>query len=291
MKRNILMYVTFASAFLLAISCNRKLDYSFDSYVTLFNTSYAVNETVGELKVPVLLNNPNGSEVQVSVKLNEGKAEEGVDYELISPANGILTFSGETDSLDIVISIKSFEGEFTGSKDFTIVLASLSENTAMGAFSQANVNINDLDHPMAAFIGSWSGSTTEEFSGSSVTMMFDIDTDPDKPEEFDRLIITAYDPKVVPGLKVKLEATATLNDDGTGKIVIPNGQSMGMDLNVGPGVYMGVDAPSYGAANNYSDIVMILNADGTMTVPNGYGVFDDQYIYGYYMGGYTLTKQ
>jgi len=96
---------------------------------------------------------------------------------------------------------------------------------------------------------------------------------------------------VVPGLKVKLEATATLNDDGTGKIVIPNGQSMGMDLNVGPGVYMGVDAPSYGAANDYSDIVMILNADGTMTVPNGYGVFDDQYIYGYYMGGYTLTKQ
>lgn len=290
MKRNILTYVAFASVLILSVACNRKVEYVYDTYVTMYNTSYTINENVGQLKVPVILRNASGSEVQVSVKLNEGKALEGVDYELIEPASGILTFSGETDSLAVVIGITEFKGEFTGSKNFTIDITSLSENIYMGSYSRADVNINDLDHPMAPVLGSWSGTTTEELYGSAINMIFEIASDPNKPEEFDKLLITTYDPFVLSGLKVNLEATATLNEDGTGEIVIPSDQPLGMDLNAGPGVYKGVDAAEYGSASYYSDIVMALNADGTLTAINGYGVFDNQYIYGFYMGGYTLTK-
>ena len=117
-------------------------------------------------------------------------------------------------------------------------------------------------------------------------MMFDIAADPD---DFTKLVITTQD--YVLSAPVELTADAELNEDGTGIIVIPTGQPLGYDLKAGPGVYMGLNSPTFSAATSYSDIIMNLNSDGTMTVPNGYGVFDDQYIFGCYVGGYTLTKE
>ena len=38
-------------------------------------------------------------------------------------------------------------------------------------------------------------------------------------------------------------------------------------------------------------LVFARDADGTMTVPNGFGIFDDKYIWASYVGGYTLTKK
>lgn len=290
MKRNIILFVAAAVTLLLAASCNRKVEYQYEKYATLYHSSFSVAENAGELRIPVLVNNTKGADVQVSVKVTEGKALEGVDYDVVSPANGILSFSGETDSLDVVVKIfDSFLGEFTGAKDFSVSIASATDGVIVGQLDNATVTINDLDHPMSSFIGYWSGTTTEEFSGSSITMTYDIIADPNKPDEYNRLILTTVDPYVL-GIEVKLEGIATLNEDGTGEIVIPNNQPLGMNLNVGPGLYVGVDATSWANASSYSDIYMNLNADGTMTLVNGYGVLDDQYIYGFYQGGCTLTK-
>ena len=123
MKRNILFFIAAVSALLLSVSCDRKYEYQELAYATLYKTSYSIAENIGQLKVPVLLNNAPGSDVQVSVKIIPGTAEKDTDYKLISPAGGVLTFSGDTDSLDVVIDITSFEGEFTGGKDFTIEIA------------------------------------------------------------------------------------------------------------------------------------------------------------------------
>ena len=289
MKRNIILFVAATITLLLAASCNRKVEYEFEKYATLYHFSFSVPENVGELRIPVLVNNTKGADVQISVKLTEGTALENADYELKSPANGILSFNGDTDSLDIVITINAFEGEFTGGKDFSVELASLTEGVILGSLSRASVVINDLDHPMAPFVGNWKGTSKEEFSSSTINLTYDIIVDPNKPDEFDRLIITTVDPYVL-GIPVELVGIGSLNADGTGRIVIPNEQSLGMDLNAGPGVYMGLDAATYAGASVYSDIYMNLNADGTMTLVNGYGVFDNQYIYGFYQGGCTLTK-
>ena len=112
MKRNILFFIAAVSALLLSVSCDRKYEYQELTYATLYKTSYSVAEDVEQLKVPVLLNNASGSEVQVSVKLTAGSAEEGTDYELISPASGVLTFFFFFDSLAVVIFFTSFMGAF-----------------------------------------------------------------------------------------------------------------------------------------------------------------------------------
>lgn len=120
MKRNIILFVAAAFALLSMASCNRKLDYQFETYATLYHSSFSVKENAGEFNIPVLVQNAKGADLQVAVKVTEGKAVEGVDYEIISPANGILSFSGETDSLSVVVKIfDTFVGEFTGAKDFT----------------------------------------------------------------------------------------------------------------------------------------------------------------------------
>jgi len=293
MKRNILIYVAFASALLLSVACNRNVEYKFDTYVTLYNTAYSVNETVTEIKVPVLVNNPSGSEVQVSVKLNGIEAEEGVDYELVSPAGGILTFSGETDSLEVVVGVKGQIGEFTGSKSLNLQVESLTAGVTAGVLNTALITILDLDHPLSAFIGTWTGTTFEEaYMGQNVTMNFNISAD---PEDFSKVVISTVDAMMsaVIGITkpINLESTVVLNEDGTGQIVIPNGQLCGFNNGDGEFMYMGIDAPDWGSATGYLDIVMNLNADGTMTVPNGFGIFDDKYIWAHYVGGYTLTKK
>lgn len=158
MKRNIILFVAAAVTLLLAASCNRKVEYQYEKYATLYHSSFTVAENAGELRIPVLVNNTKGADVQVSVKIAEGSAVEGVDYEVVSPANGILSFSGDTDSLDVVINIIAFEGEFTGAKDFSVNITSVTDGLLVGTINSANVIIQDLDHPLSMLAGQWEGT-------------------------------------------------------------------------------------------------------------------------------------
>lgn len=291
MKRNLILLV--AAVFtLLAVSCNRKVEYDYQTFATLYTTSYITNEAVGEIEIPVILYNATGSESQVSVKLVEGKAEEGKDIELISPANGILVFTGETDTLNVVVGITSYEGELTGAKDFKVQLSSISPETSVGNVNTAKVTINDLDHPLYPYFGSWSGSTLEEvYTGAVHTIKFDI---AEYPDDYTKLLLTTIDPMMssVVGYtdEIQLYANAVLNEDGTGQVVIPGGQATGFEYSYGPWVYMGLNAQSFDNASDYTDIVFNLNADGALNVPNAYGIFDDSYIWASYVGGFNLTK-
>lgn len=167
MKRNIILFVAAAVTLLLAASCNRKVEYQFEKYATLYRSSFSVKEDAGELRIPVLVNNTKGADVQVSVKISEGTAEDGVDYEVVSPANGILSFSGDADSLDVVIKIMSPNlGEFTGSKDFAVEIASVTEGVGVGVLSHAVVTIDDVDHPLAAILGEYTAAGTSAGSGA-----------------------------------------------------------------------------------------------------------------------------
>lgn len=291
MKRNLILLV--AAVFtLLAVSCGRKVEYDYQTFATLYTTSYITNEAVGEIEIPVILYNATGSESQVSVKLVEGKAEEGKDIELISPANGILVFTGETDTLNVVVGITSYVGELTGAKDFKVQLTSISPETSVGNVNTAKVTINDLDHPLYPYFGSWSGSTLEEvYTGAVHTVKFDI---AEYPDDYTKLLLTTIDPMMssVVGYtdEIQLYANAVLNEDGTGQVVIPGGQATGFEYSYGPWVYMGLNAQSFDNASDYTDIVFNLNADGALNVPNAYGIFDDSYIWASYVGGFNLTK-
>ena len=51
MKRN-LIYLVVAACALLAVSCNRKIDFEYVKYATLCTTSYNVAEDAGEFAIP-----------------------------------------------------------------------------------------------------------------------------------------------------------------------------------------------------------------------------------------------
>lgn len=279
-------------AIFVSASCDRKVEFEHETFATFNAVSYTVDENVGEIKIPVTVYNPTGSELQVVVKTVDGAGEAGKDYEVVTPSSGILTFTGDQTAQDIVINITDHEGEFTGSLDFTVEISSATEALSIGNFKTAKVAINDLDHPLSAFFGTWSATTFEEaYLGTNVTLNFNMAAD---PNDLEKLVISIIDPMMssVVGYSepVVLSAEAVLNEDGTGEIVIPNGQYTGFTYAYGPWTYYGYDAASFNDASAYANIAMYLGPDG-ITVPNGFGIFDDKYIWASYVGGYTLVKQ
>ena len=286
MKRNLIYFVA-AVCTLLAASCGRKVEYQFDSYATMYSSAYTVAETAGEIKVPVLIQNATGAEVQVSVKVTEGTAEEGVDYEVISPASGLLTFSGETDSLDVVIKINGFEGEFTGTKDFTVNIASATEGLPVGLFAQTKVTIDDLDHPLAAFIGQWKGELAGYFGNwpageTTINVKADPNGDPFKDLIFDGGI----NPYFLAAIGANPDFSAKVNGNvATVLAEQPCGYS---DV-----VTLGFNAADPGAADSYDDIHFELQEDGTLKLLNAYGAYTPAGggFYEIYLGNVVFTKQ
>ena len=287
MKRNIILFVAAAFALLSAASCGRKVEYQFESYATMYSTAYTVAETIGEFQVPVLIQNPTGAEVQVSVKVTEGTAEEGVDYEVISPASGLLTFSGETDSLAVVIKINGFEGEFTGTKNFTVNIASATEGLPVGLFAQTKVTIDDLDHPLAAFIGQWKGTLAGYFGNwpageTTINVKADPNGDPFKDLIFDGGI----NPYFLAAVGANPDFSAEVNGNvATVLAEQPCGYS---DV-----VTLGFNAADPGAADSYDDIHFELQEDGTLKLLNAYGAYTPSGggFYEIYLGNVVFTKQ
>ena len=286
MKRNLIFFVA-AVCTLLAASCGRKVEYQFDSYATMYSSTYTVAETVGEFNLPVLIQNPTGAEVQVSVKVTEGTAEEGVDYEVISPASGILTFSGETDSLNVVIKINAFEGEFTGTKTFEVAIASATEGLPVGVLSKSTVTINDLDHPLNAYIGQWKGVIAGYFGNwptgeTTINIKADPEGDPFKDLIFDG------------GINPYFMAAIGVNPDFQAE-VSGNVATVFADQPCGYSdvVTLGFNAADPSAADSYDNIYFELQNDGTLKLLNAYGAYTPGGggFYEIYVGGVVFTKQ
>lgn len=287
MKRNIILFVAATVALLLAASCNRKVEYQFESYATLYNSTYAVAENVGELRIPVLVNNTNGADVQISVKVNEGKALDGVDYEVVSPANGLLSFTGETDSLDVVIKIIAFEGEFTGAKDFSVNITSATDGLSVGTINSANVIIQDLDHPLSMLAGQWEG--TVQFATNPPTPLpavLNITID-ETDETYSKVIIEGWEAH--PSYYVyELPVVGIYNAERSTLLVPPGQAAWGVD---GYGfVFYGFDGSS--AVN--LELVYDPNTE-TLTQANYYGCYStagsDQGWWSLYQPGAVFTKK
>ena len=288
MKRNIILFVAAAFALLSAASCGRKVEYQFESYATMYSATYTVAENAGEIKVPVQIKNATGAEVQLSVKVTEGSAVEGVDYEVISPASGLLTFSGETDSLEVVVAIKGFEGEFTGDKTFDVSIASATDGFSVGLFSATKVTISDLDHPLNAFIGKWKGTLTGYFGNwpadgeTTITVMPDPDGDP-----FKQLLVDGgINPYFLAAIGANPSFEATV--DGNYLII-----SVDQPCGYSDCVTLGFNAADPSAADSYSDIYFEMKEDGTLELLTAYGPYTPSGggFYEIYLGGSVFTKQ
>ena len=288
MKRNIILFVAAAFALLSMASCNRKVEYQFDTYATLYHSSFTVKEDAGEYSIPVLIQNAKGGDLQVAVNIAEGKAVEGVDYEVISPVNGILSFSGETDSLAVVVKIfDTFVGEFTGTKDFTVSISPATEGLTMGTISSARVMIDDLDHPLAAWIGSWTGEMTGFFGNwPKAATTFTVSADPEG-DPFSDLIVSG-------GINPYFVAAAGANPDFSAKVV-DNQLVVAAEQPCGYSdvVLLGFNAPDPNSADSYDHARFEMQEDGTLVQANAFGAYTPSGggFYEIYLGGAVFTKE
>jgi hypothetical protein len=288
MKRNIILFVAAAFALLSMASCNRKVEYQFDTYATLYHSSFTVKEDAGEYSIPVLIQNAKGGDLQVAVNIAEGKAVEGVDYEVISPVNGILSFSGETDSLAVVVKIfDTFVGEFTGTKDFTVSISPATEGLTMGTISSARVMIDDLDHPLAAWIGSWTGEMTGFFGNwPKGATTFTVSADPEG-DPFSDLIVSG-------GINPYFVAAAGANPDFSAKVV-DNQLVVAAEQPCGYSdvVLLGFNAPDPNSADSYDHARFEMQEDGTLVQANAFGAYTPSGggFYEIYLGGAVFTKK
>ena len=273
---------------LFAGSCDRKVEFQHESFATFKTVSFNVNETESSLVVPVMIYNPTGAETQVSVTVSSNTAVEGTDFEVVNPANGILTFSAETDSLAVEIAISNdFVGEFTGTKSFSIQIASITEGVNVGNFNVATVNILDLDHPLSALIGEWNGTLTfadEAGSQMPTTLkMSSIDSD----QTYTKLSITGLEPAYAQYVTTPLEGVF---DKETNILTIPAGQ-------LGMYVSSNYDFLFIGLDESWSSIVnprfLYDEATCTLTQLDTFGVMDNNSgtIYSAYYPGAVFTKK
>lgn len=283
--KKILNICAVAAVVLLALSCNRKVEFEHTTFATFSAVKYNVEETAGSIKIPVLLYNAAG-DAQISVGVVSNTAVEDTDFEVLSPSNGILSFSGQNDTLYVEVAITSMEGEFTGAKDFSLVLSSLSESVSVGNFNTANVTIIDLDHPLAPFIGDWTGTMAGMYQAASYPTEFNVSADPND-DTFSKLVLsTGIDPFFY-GMGLS-RATYSAVVDGS-QIVVAAEQPNGYD----DVVLLGFNSPDPATADSYDHLRFELQDDGTLVQVNAYGAFTASGggFYEIYPGGAVFTRK
>lgn len=270
----------------LSASCNRKMEFQHETFATFDAVSFGVDETVGQVKVPVSIYNPTGSEIQITLKAVDGKAVEGVDYEVVSPTSGILTFSGDQTTQEITVNITDYSGEFTGAKDFKLVIESATAGVSVGNYNTASFNIKDLDHPLSKYIGTWEGTMVGMFQSGSWPTSFTIAADEDD-QTFTKLIIDdGINPYFIAAGIKGVTFQAEVSGD---QVVVYAEQPMGYsDV-----VVLGFDAADPNEASAYDHLRFQYNEDGTLTQLNAYGAYTPGAggFYEIYMGGPVFTRK
>lgn len=163
-----IIFISIALSLVLGlVSCSQKVSYKTTPFVCFGSQVVEVAENVGTIKIPVLaypyekgditLPRTYGAYTTVTfevVGLGDAPAKAGEHFELVSPKNGVITFSNSNEA-EIEIKIVDKTGEFTGNTKLAIVMKSASDGYALGGASNVSVTIKDNDHPLAAILGTY----------------------------------------------------------------------------------------------------------------------------------------
>ncbi len=263
-KINIILAVI---ALLLTVSCSRKLEFQHNTFVTMEKVSLSVSESSDTVFVPVSVVNPTGDRIQVAVEGVDGEGESGaleeVNYKIVFPASGVLTFEGDNTTQAVAIAITPVDGR-NGSKSFEIRISSLTRGVAVGGYDVTTVKILDDDHPLAAFIGRWTGTLGDPTTGMTYETEFNIAAveDNDSRLAFD----AGLDPVYGKGSKAKLFATV---DD----LKNPTTLKMASKQLTGYENFFisGLKQDDLGLTLS-DNIIFSLNNDGSLSIDSMYGI-------------------
>ncbi len=260
MKRiNIILAVI---ALLLTVSCSRKVDFKHTTFITFEDVTYSISEGKGSVTVPVKLYNPTGKEVQITVVGIDGTGENGAvaetNYEIVSPAVGVLTFSGEHDTQNIEIDIIADPAQ-TGTKTFQVQINSVTDGVAVGGYNLATVKILDDQHPLAPFIGEWNGVLLCASTNTEVQTVINIESVESDATNTKLKLDSGIDPQFGKGSSVKYSAVVKGNQIQVGSEQL-NGYENYYILGLTPEGY----------ASDY--FVFELASDGVLNLMNPYAV-------------------
>lgn len=146
-------------------SCSHKQEFYTDSYARLGGTSYEVLENAGVCRIPVNSYNCDGKTGTVMFAVTDGKAVQGVDYN-IEPASGVININGNGTAFIDVIPIAHI-GELTGDLDFSIALTGAT-GVDLGSTVNVAITIKDTDHPLTKMFGAYTmGALTYDTESST----------------------------------------------------------------------------------------------------------------------------
>ena len=286
------IYLVISALALLLVSCDRKVEFQHESFATLNAARYTVREDVGEFTIPVTLFNPTGNESQFVITTKDSTAVKDVDYEIVSPASGVLTFGADETTKDIVVKL-NHNTAFQKSKIFYLSISSADDNYSIGNFNTATCVIKDAEHPLDMFIGEWKGTVSSIYDNTTYHLTVNISED-ESDETYTKLRIDGLEP-MTSSLTSVSALKGTVNADKT-KLTIASGQQIGyLDAYSS---YFNFNAFEIVGDNlNITEsLVMTLNPDGTMTMSSVFGCLftytdGEEYVWDAYAFGAPLTKK
>lgn len=294
MKRNII-FALFALSLVL-VSCDRKAEFTHETFVTLDEVTFSVSEIAGEFSIPVTLYNPGNSEIQLIVRTNDGSAEKGTDYDIKSPMSGVLTFAPGETSKEIVVSL-NHDPVMTGVKTFEVTIEAADDSFKVGNLNTASCKIRDKEHPLADFIGEWTGDAIDMYNNNAEVFLSVTIAEDETDESYTKLRISNLDP-IVSMMDKTYRLKGTVNKEKT-KLTIASNQPIGyysgyesyytfycfsLD-NMTGGVYLG------------DTLTLTYDKDDeTLVIDNNFGTLftytdKQEYIGSLYGSGVVLTKK
>lgn len=287
MMKNIYLFISAIA--LLLVSCDRKVEFKHETFATLSTVRYTVREDAGEFTVPVTIYNPTGDEVQLIVKTDDETAVQDVDYEIVTPANGVLTFSGDESQKDVVIKLNHNKA-FQKSKTFYLSIAATDENFVIGNLNTATCVIKDAEHPLDMFIGEWKGTALSVFDGTSYPLTVNISED-ESDETYTKLKVDGLEPMQLSSVT---SLSGVVNAEKT-QLTISGGQQIGY-LDAYSSFFTFYPFAIAGENLNIGEALTITLKDGALSLDSVYGCLftytdGNEYVWDAYQISKPLTKK
>jgi hypothetical protein len=256
-----------------------------EAFVSFDDVELSVDENGGTLTIPVTLASINGIATTVTYTAIDSTAKENVNFSFVDPTK-TLTFDADNRTQNIVVNITDNPGVFTGDIKFLIQLSVGGSTVKVGAENTCTVNINDIDHPLAAILGTYHATADSYFASRGSfdwTITFSKDAD-----DVSIVWISNLDPYfakygyVAPSYNYFY---GVVNSSLT-QISIPTGQKLGYQETT----LEGFDNSDPDAGAEAQTVIMNIQDGGaTIVIPYSWGIYSDGW-WNLFYGGITLTK-
>jgi hypothetical protein len=290
--KKIKLYLSILISLAFFSACDQLNDYpEFDdanAFVAFTSERISVKEDADSVLVPIRLTSLAAKSTSVTYEIIDGTALKGLDYDVPDGAS-VISFDGSKPVMSINIDILPHLGKSTGDLNFKVVIKSV-PGLKIGSNDTTIVTINDIDHPLSAFLGEYAVKGPNYFSSKPDNWNVIIEKDPDG--DLTKVWISNL---VVSGTNLKVYGVVNAEKN---KIEIPVGQKIVNSTTYTSVVLAGFDDPDVDIAGllpEGSKITMNLTQETpvvfTMDLPFGSHIEDVDNWYSIVLAGATFTKK